>query len=413
MTGPADGLPLGGVRVLDLSRYIAGPYCASVLADLGAEVVRVEPPGGGDDRDLVPVGLERAGALFLQMNRNKKSVALDGRTARGRELLERLIASVAVVVTSLPVPELRRQGLDRAALVRLRPDLVTANVSAFGAKGRLSCRGGFDAVGQAMSGAAYLSGRAGAPMRSAASYVDYGTGLGAAVGVLAALLEKTRTGEGQDVQASLLGTALSFLNPALIEEAVLGRSRRPYGNRSPNSGPSDVYPTADGAVVVQVVGSRMFARWAKLVGRPELARDPRFRTDADRGRNGQALSRIMRAWTRERISAEALKAMNAAGIPAAPVHAPGQVLADPAVAETGLLTGVPFPGLATPAPLAETIVRLNDRTGMIRSRAPLLGEHTIEVLTALGLGRGEIDDLLARGTISAAPAQPAPDGDAA
>jgi crotonobetainyl-CoA:carnitine CoA-transferase CaiB-like acyl-CoA transferase len=390
--------PLAAIRVIDFSRYIAGPFCASVLADLGAEVIRVEPPGGGEDRRLVPLGDAPDGALFLQMNRNKKSLAIDIKSPAGRAVIAKLVATADVVVTSMPIKALKSHGLDRPALEKLKPDIITANVSAFGPEGQLSQRTGFDAVGQAMSGAAYLAGGPGAPARSASSYVDYGTGLAAALGVLAAVIQRGQTGEGQDVQASLLATALTFLNVAHIEEAVLGLARAPFGNRSPNSGPSDIFPTRDGSIVVQVVGTPMFTRWARLVGRPELLDDARFKSDAARGNNGAALSAVMRDWTQQRSTADAIAALTQSGIPAGPVYAPAQVVADPLIAGTGVFATIDYPGLDRPAPVTNLLVRLGATNGAMR-RAPLAGEHTAEILEELGLA-SEIEVLARDGIVS-------------
>jgi formyl-CoA transferase len=407
-------LPLAGVRVLDLSRFLAGPYCASILADLGATVIRVEPVEGGEDRGLVPLGEgSPGGAIFLQTNRNKQSLAMDIRSPDGRAVLERLIATADVVLTNLTPDTLARARLDRDTLTRIKPDLVTANISAYGAEGELSSRNGFDGVGQAMSGAAWLAGDGDTPARAGCSYVDFGAGLAAAVGVLAALIRRARTGQGEDVQASLLGTALTFANPWHIEEATRALGRQPFGNRSPNSAPSDVFRTRDGHIVVQVIGTQMFARWARLMGRPELIDDPRLQDDAQRGREAEWLSGIMSEWTQSRSSAEALAILAQHGLPAGPVHSPRQLIEDPLVAETQLLWPMPVPGQAIPAPIAGPLVRLDGVGPAIRDRAPFVGEHTAQVLRELGLSAAEISALTARGTIAShavAPAdEPLPD----
>jgi crotonobetainyl-CoA:carnitine CoA-transferase CaiB-like acyl-CoA transferase len=396
--------PLQSVRVVDFSRYIAGPYCASILGDLGADVIRVEPVDGGEDRKLIPLGPASDGALFLQMNRNKRSLAIDMRDAAGRRIVERLIGTADVVVTNMPESALRRQRLDYETLRALRPDIVCINVSAYGPAGPLSERTGFDAIGQGINGAAHLAGTPGAPSRSASSYVDYGTGLAGAVGVLAALMQRRETGRGQKVDASLLASALTFMNGPLIEEAVLGIDRRPYGNRSPNSGPSDIFPTQDGAIAVQVVGAPMFARWARLVGRGELLQDERFATDARRGENGELLSAIMRGWSCARTSKEAIDQLAQSGIPAGPVYSPRQALADDDIAAAEILERVAHPGLEDPAPLARLVVRLQSVENPIRRRAPLVGEHSVEILRGLGLGESEIGTLIESGCISVADA---------
>ena len=393
-------MPLQSVRVVDLSRYVAGPYCASILADLGAEVIRVEPVGGGEDRDLVPVGGGSGGALFLQANRNKKSIAIDTKSATGRAVLEKLIATADVVVTNMPSKTLARLSLDRASLERIKPDIITANVSAFGTEGRLSERNGFDGVGQAMSGAVYLGGKRRAPARAGCSYVDFGTGLAAAMGVLAALFHRKSSGVGLDVQASLLATALTFANGWHIEAALRELDRAPFGNLSPNSAPSDIYRTSDGFIVVQVIGAPMFARWAELVGQPELVHDRRLKTDAARGRHGRRISKIMQEWAATRTSADALETLARHGLPAGPVYSPRQLIADELVAETGILQQVVHPGLQRPAPLAGPIVRFGNVDPTIRNPAPPAGADTRQVLEHLGLTGQEIAVLEEQGAVS-------------
>lgn len=390
---------LGDIRVVDFSRYIAGPYCASILGDLGADVVRVEPVGGGDDRRLVPVSARGEGALFLQLNRNKRSLAIDSAAPGGRAVVERLVAKADIAVTNMPPRALKRYGLDYETLRRIRPDIITVNLSAFGTKGRLSGQTGFDAVAQAMSGAAYLGGRVGRPSRSASSYVDYGTGLAGAMGALAAIVHRLKTGEGQDVQASLLATGLAFLNAMHIEQAARQLDRKPYGNRSPNSGPSDFCPTKDGVIAVQVVGNVMFKRWAALVGKPDLPKDRRFATDAARGRNGAALSRMLRDWAKSYTSAEAIDLLAREGIPAGPVYTPRQTLADPGIAEAGVFQMTDFPGVANAIPLVGLPVQLQSLSQAIRMRAPLPGEHSEAVLRELGYGVDEIAAMVREGCV--------------
>lgn len=399
-SSPSQPLPLRRLRVIDLSRYVAGPYCASILADLGAEVIRVEPIGGGEDRELVPLGGGSGGALFLQSNRNKKSIALDTRSPDGRALLERLIQSADVVITNMPAKTLRRLSLDRDSLERIKPDIITANVSAFGNQGVLGDRNGFDGVGQGMSGSAYLAGSRKSPSRAGCSFVDYGTGLAAALGVLAGLIHKMNGDAGLDVQASLLATALTFANGWHIEEAVRGLDRAPFGNLSPNSAPSDIYRTRDGFIVVQVIGRPMFARWADLVGRTDLLTDKRFATDASRGRNGRMISKIMQEWLLQRSSAEALETLAQHGLPAGPVYSPRQLIEDALVAETGVLQQVAHPGLDRPAPLAGPIVRLGKVDMSIRRPAPAVGEDTLDILGGLGLTPDEISALETSGIVS-------------
>ncbi len=400
---------LEGVRILDFGRYIAAPYCAALLADLGAEVIRIERPGGNDDRYVMPVGPDGEGAVFLQMNSNKRSLTLELGHPESGGVLRRLVESSDVVVANLPPRALARFGLDYAALSAIKPDIILVSVTAFGSRGPEKDSIGFDGTGQAMSGAMALTGLPGQPFRSATSYVDYGTGLSAAYGALAALLSRFRTGKGRHVEASLLGTALAIMNPVLIEEATNARSRKPIGNRSPIAGPSDLFATRDGWVMVQVIGQDMFERWARLVDAPELVADPRFADDLGRGEHGEILSRRMAQWCAERSSQACLAALRAARLPGCPVLSPAEALSEPQHREGGFFDWVEQPGLAMPVPIVAPPARLagagaGDADGdqdatAARRPAPRLGADTERILDAIGYSARDIAGLRGAGVI--------------
>lgn len=383
---PAAALPLTGVRVLDFGRYIAGPFCACLLGDLGADVIRVERVGGAEDRRLVPVG--EVGAIYLQVNRNKRSLTLDPTTDAGREVVRRLVATADVVVANLPRPVLERLGLDRASLREIRPDIVLTTIDAFGQGGPWSDRPGFDGIGQAMSGSAYLSGDPDVPTKTAVPWVDFATAAFAAFGTVAALHRRARTGEGAHVEGSLLASALTVGNTWLLEEAVTAPGRVASGNRAQVAGPADVVATTDGWIVVQVVSERSFARWARLVGRPEWIDDPRFVDDAARGDHRDVLCDALAAWAEHRSTDEALTALAGIGLPAAPVLSPREALAHPHIQSLGFLQPTPYPGVPVAPPLAG--IPVGGLGGGIRRRAPTLGEHTDEVLAEVGYSPEEI-----------------------
>ena len=310
---------LNGIRVLDFGRYIAGPYCAALLAEYGAEVIRIEKRGGSEDRYTAPVAAGGEGALFLQMNRNKRSLTLDPAAPDGREVVRRLVQTADVVVANLPERTLAQMGLDFDSLRSVKPDIILTTVSAFGPTGPMGGYVGFDGVGQAMSGAVYMTGEPGKPYRAMVPWVDFNTALHCAFGTLLALMERKRSGTGQLVQGSLLGTALTCTNAMLIEQAVLGVKRKPTGNRGQTSAPADVFRTADGWILCQVVGQPLYERWARLMGEPEWLADPRFRDDASRGDHGAAISARMARWCESRSTAEVIETLGAAMIPCGPV----------------------------------------------------------------------------------------------
>lgn len=390
---------LQGVRVLDFGRYIAGPYCAALLGDYGAEVIRVERRGGGEDRSVAPVSPSGGGALFLQMNRNKLSLTLDPMADEGREIVRRLVATADVVIANLPPAALAAMRLDYASLRTVKPDIILTTVSAYGRGGPLSERLGFDGIGQAMSGAVYLSGDPGEPRRMSVPWVDFATALHAAFGTMVALMSRARTGKGQVVEGALLATAVALNGLTLVEQALTGRNRTPTGNRGQLAAPSDVFRTRDGWILCQVVGNAMFARWAGLVGEKGWTFDSRFRDDATRGDNGAAISARMSAWCAERTTADALAALEQAGIPGAAVLTPQEALDDPQVQATGVFEAMEFPGLSRPAPVPRSPVWLSETPGTIRRRAPLLGEHTESILAELGYDTAAIAELRRKGVV--------------
>jgi crotonobetainyl-CoA:carnitine CoA-transferase CaiB-like acyl-CoA transferase len=396
--GGLDGV-LTGIRVLDFGRYIAGPYCAALLADLGADVIRIERIDGGEDRWVAPVGPDGVGAMFVAMNRNKRGMTLDPACAEGREIVRKLVATADVVVANLPPEVLSSLALDLDNLRRVKPDIILTTVTAFGAGGPWSHKHGFDGIGQVMCGSAYLTGTPEQPLRAAVAWVDFGTASVSAFGTLAALMARDKTGRGQKVEAALLRTAVAFNNPALIEQQVARPDRVATLNRGQTAAPSDLFRTQDGWIIAYAIGGPMFARWARLMGEEHWLTDPRFEDDLARGDNGEIISKRMSEWTAARTTAEALAALEKARIPGGPLYSPQQALEDPHIRAAGLLADRDYPGLPRPAPLAPTPVDLSETPGQFRHRAPTLGEHTDAILGELGYGPAEVAGLRTRGVI--------------
>ncbi len=374
---------LDGIRVLDFGRYIAGPFCACLLGDLGADVIRVEKREGSEDRWTSPVAEGGDGSLFLQVNRNKRGMTLSFGSEAGREVVRRLVERSDVVVANLPPQQLEAMGLDYESLKRTKPDIVLTTVSAYGHGGPWSHRVGFDGVAQAMSGAMYLTGHPDEPMRLYYPWVDFQTATLCAFGTLAALMERRVTGRGQQVEGSLLMSALTVANGTLIEQAVIRANRVATGNRGQIAAPSDCFRTKDGWVLVMAIGQPLFERWARLMGEEHWLSDPRFQNDISRGDHGEVISQRMARWCAERTSEECLHALEEARLPAGPVLSPQEALDHEHVQAMRLLVPVDFPGLPRPAPVADTPIRFSASRAGVRRRPPTLGEHTDEILAEL------------------------------
>ena len=384
---------LEGIRVLDFGRYIAGPFCGTLLGDMGAEVIRVEKVAGSEDRFLSPITKNGDGAMFLQLARNKRGMTLNPMKTEGQEVVKKLVATADVVVANLPPETLKTMALDYESLCSSKADIILTMISAFGRGGPYSNRVGFDGLGQAMSGNMYMSGTPEQPVKAYAPFIDFGTASLAAFGTMAALYERQKTGKGQIVEGSLFNTALTMMNGTVIEQSAIKPNRVASLNRAQTSAPADTFKTKDGWVLVQSVGGPLFKRWADLMGEDHWLDDPRFKSDITRGDNGAVISERLAEWCSERTSKEVLDAMEEVRLPAGPVLSPQEVLEDPHIAAKGLFQSIEYPGLDTPAPVMQTPVELSETPGEIRSRAPTLGEHTDEIMQELGYAESTIRDL--------------------
>ena len=384
---------LDGIRVLDYGRYIAGPFCGMLLGDMGAEVIRIDKCSGSEDRYLVPLAESGEGPLFLALNRNKLSLTLNPMKTEGREIVKKLVKTADIVIANLPQPTLEAMGIDYQSLRALKSDIILTTVTAYGNGGPYSTRVGFDGVAQALAGATFMGGQPNEPMKSFVPFADFGTATLAAFGTMSALLHRQKTGIGQLVEGALTRTVMAFNIAALAEEAYTGIGRPAYGNRGYSAGPSDVFKTTDGAIMVQVVGQPLFERWAKLMGEEYWLTDSRFATDIDRGNNGEFLSARMQMWCKDMSTKEVLEALDEARIPCGPVLSPEQVLKDPHIVAMDFLEDMEFPGMNKPIPITTTPVKLSETPGSIKQRTSKLGEHTDLILGELGYSPETISEL--------------------
>jgi len=383
------------VRVLDLSRVLAGPYATMVLADLGADVIKVERPAGGDDtRRWGPPFRGPDAAYFLSVNRGRRSVALDLTRPDHREVLDRLLASADVVVENFLPRHLERFGLDPDAELARHPGLVWTSIRGAGSDGPAGDEPGYDAMVQARSGLMSITGPAGGPPTKVGVAVgDLVAGLHTAVAVLAALRHRDRSGQGQRIEVPLLETTIALLANQAANYLIGGQVPEPLGNHHPNIAPYGAYACAGGAVVIGAGNDAQFRRLCVALGRPELADDPRFSDNATRVGHAAALTGELEAVLTTRPAGHWQAALGAAGVPVAPVNRLDQVFADEHVRAVGLVAEVEH--ASGPLPQVRAPVAMSATPPALTLPPPLLGEHTEEILAALGYDRATVERLLA------------------
>ena len=384
---------LEGVKVLDFGRYIAGPFCGALLADYGAEVIRIERVNGSEDRYVTPVTEDGQGAMFLQLNRNKLGLTLNPTKEKGREIIKKLVERSDIVIANLPEQTLKSMSLDYERLKVINPGIILTSNTAFGTSGPYAERVGFDGVAQAMSGAMDMTGDPDQPTKAYAPYVDFCSASLAAFGTVLAYLEKLKTGRGQRVQTSLLQTALTTTNNLLIEQELLDINRIASMNRAQTSGPSDTFQTKDGWILVQTVGQPLFERWVNLMGEEEWLDDERFKDDLSRGDNGHLISERMSEWCAERTSKEAIDELEKSRIPVGEVLRAQETLKERHIVEKGSFVKLSYPTLKEEYSVVGPAIELSENPGKIKHRSPELGEHNQQILMELGYTQEEINQL--------------------
>lgn len=392
--------PLAGVRVLDVTSNIAGPCVTMIFAGLGADVIKIERPGSGDDaRQMAPCRDEWS-AYFVAINRGKRSVAVDLGTADGIGVALRIAGGCDVFVENFRGGKAEALGLGEAALRGRRADIIYASLSAFGPRGPDVEKPGYDALVQARTGIQSVTGEAGtAGARAGVSILDMGAGMWVALGVIAGLFERQRTGHGARVDGSLYQTGAMWMAYHLVARQMTGRDPEPQGTRHTAFAPYGDFATADSRILIGVSNDRLFERLCVALGRPDMARDPQYALNRDRAQNRQALDGELSLLFSARTTRDWLAEFDRAGVPASAIQTAGQVLEDPQLEALGQMRElVELPGIASPLlPLEFAGVPAS------AGSAPRLGEHTREVLMASGMTTEEIEDLARRKIIQCLP----------
>ncbi|MCE2970310.1 MAG: CoA transferase [Burkholderiales bacterium] len=403
---------LDHLRILDLTRVLAGPWCTQLLADLGADVIKIERPGAGDDTRHwgPPYPKDAAGndtneaAYYLAANRGKRSVTVDIASAQGQALLRKMAAQSDVLIENYKVGQLAKYGLDYAALAAENPRLIYCSITGFGQTGPYKDRAGYDFIIQGMGGLMSITGeRDGAPgagpQKVGVAVADLMTGMYATVAILAAVTQREKTGRGQYIDMALLDTQVAMLANMNLNYLTGGRAPGRAGNAHANIVPYQVFAAADGHVIVAVGNDGQFVKFCEVAGCPELAADPRFARNADRVRHREVLIPLLEPIVRSQPVAFWAERLEAAGVPCGPINSIAQAFADPQVVARGLRFDLPHP-TAGSVPQVANPINLSDSPPAHNRAPPTLGQHTGEVLRELaGLTDADIVALRAQGTI--------------
>jgi crotonobetainyl-CoA:carnitine CoA-transferase CaiB-like acyl-CoA transferase len=403
--------PLSHIKVLDLSRVLAGPWAGQLLADLGAEVIKVERPGAGDDtRGWGPPFLKdkdggdsRESGYFLAVNRNKRSLTLSIEKPEGQEIVRKLAARADIVLENFKVGTLKRYNLDYESLKQINPRLIYCSITGFGQDGPIAQNAAYDFLIQGMGGLMSITGEAdghpgAGPQKVGIPIIDLMSGMYGAVSVLAALANRERTGKGEYIDLAMLDIQTAVLSNQAMNYLLSGRVPKRQGNRHPNIMPQDVFNVADGQVVLAVGNDGQYAKMCQALNRPDLATNPRFVKNADRVRNKEVLlpqiEEIFSKWKR----ADLVAAMEAVGVPCGPINTIDEVFEITQVKHRGMRMEMPHP-VSGSVPLVKSPMNFTETPLEYRSAPPLLGQHSDEILREIGVSDGEIATLRAGGVV--------------
>ena len=391
---------LEGIRVLDFGRFVACPFAGLIFAQMGAEVIRVERPGGEEDRSMGLVAADGDNFMYKSMCSNKKDITLDITKPEGKEVLKELVKRTDIVMENFSPEAAISLGITYEEMKKIRPDIIFVKVSSFGTTGPYARRLGFDPIGQAMSGAMAITGvPEGPPIRSIVAFVDFSTALSAALGAMFALYHRDKTGKGQMIDVNLMQTAVTYTAWYVAELVVGGRGRTQIGNRSYFVGPSDLYKAKDGWVFLNAVTNALWRRMARIIGREDLLQDPRLHNDLARFDQRDLIDPLVAKWASEHTVAEVVEVTDKARIPCGPCYSLEQVYKDPHVKARKMLVELDFPKVGK-VPVAGPHIVLSETPGVVDTPAPALGQHNQEIYGKLmGFSKAKMTELQKKGII--------------